>query len=164
MRSPSLQRFLFWTLLLFALWVLLSESYEPAHLAVGLAAAIGVAALNSRPAPTCPVSMHWVRVLAYFPWLFGRILASGMHLAYLILHPRLPIDPVLFRYRTQLPNDHALMLLGNSITLTPGTITVEAEAGELVVHALDGKSTEDLTSSRLERKVRAVFRTGGDPA
>jgi len=164
MRSQSLQRRLFWTLVLFGLWVLLSESYEPTHLGVGLVAAIGVAALNSRPSPTYAASLRWVRVLAYFPWLFGRILASGMHLAYLILHPRLPIDPVLFRYRTQLPNDHALMLLGNSITLTPGTITVEAEAGELVVHALDDKSTGDLASSTLERKVRAVFRAGGDPA
>ena len=50
-------------------------------------------------------------------------------------------------------------MLGNSITLTPGTITVEIEPGELLVHAIDETSTGDLLGGSLEKKVEGVFKT-----
>jgi multicomponent Na+:H+ antiporter subunit E len=89
--------------------------------------------------------------------LFSRILASGVHLTYLILHPRLPLDPRIIRYRTQLTGDTALTIFGNSITLTPGTVTVEIDSDELEVHALDEASALDITSLRLEKKIADLF-------
>ena len=162
MRMRFSKRQAFWSLVLFALWLLLSESFHPAHMLVGLAAAAGVAALHSASRPSRPYSVRWLRALAYFPWLFREILAGGIRLCYLILHPRMPIRPKLFRCPTSLENDLAITLLGNSITLTPGTVTVEASPDELVVHAIDGDSTGEAEIRRLETRVAAVFSSRGE--
>lgn len=146
-------------LALFVIWVLLTESDNPAHLGLGIVASLGVAYLNTDLVPPTGVSVRWMRLLQYLPWLFGRMLASGLHLSFLILHPKLPIAPALVRYRTKLDHETGTVLLGNSITLTPGTITAEADLNGLVVHALDEESLQDLTSGRLEQKVSAVFKS-----
>lgn len=141
---------------LFALWLSLSATLSPAHVAVGAIVAGLVAWVN-------PVLPHKWRLswsaLAYPPWLLGRILKSGLHVSRLILHPSLPISPRLVRHRTRLKRDGERVLLGNSITLTPGTITVEIAPGELVVHAIDEESTEDLVSGALEARVVGVFQS-----
>jgi len=162
MRNRYTKRLAFWTLVLFVLWLLLSESFEPAHMAVGLASSLVVALLSRDPSVSRTYTVRWMQALLYFPWLFSRIFLSGLHLSYLILHPRLPIKPQLFRHRVRLDNEEAVMLMGNSITLTPGTVTVEASSEELLVHAMDHESTLDVATGRLESKVTAVFGPGGD--
>ena len=82
---------------------------------------------------------------------------SGIHLSFMILNPRLPIAPKLFRYRTALQNESGIVLLGNSITLTPGTLTADVNDNELLIHAMDDESAEDVTSARLENKVAEIF-------
>ncbi len=146
-------------LALFVIWLLLTESYTPAHMALGLVASFGVALLNTEVGRPPAVAIRWLQLLRFFPWLFGRILVSGLHLSFLILHPKLPIAPALIRYRTKLGHESGIVLLGNSVTLTPGTVTAEAQPDELVVHAMDDESLQDLQSQRLERKVADVFRT-----
>ena len=101
--------------------------------------------------------MRWAAALYFLPWLFTRIFVSGIHLSYLILHPRLPIAPKVLRYRPKFNQETAIALLGNSITLTPGTLTVEVSEEELLVHAMDEESAEDLSSGRLEERVSRVF-------
>ena len=162
MRNRYTKRLAFWTLVLFVLWLLLSESFRPAHMAVGLASAFVVALLSRDPSVSRTYTIRWMHALLYFPWLFSRIFLSGLHLSYLILHPRLPIKPQLFPHRVRLGNEEAVMLMGNSITLTPGTVTVEASAEELLVHAMDHESTLDVATGRLERRVNAVFGPGGE--
>lgn len=141
--------------ILFALWLSLSATLSPAHVAVGAVIAALVAWLN--PALPHMRRLSWISILAYQPWLFGRILKSGLHVSRLILHPSLPIAPRLIRREIQLKGDGELVVLGNSITLTPGTITVEVSPGEILVHAIDEESTEDLLGGTLENKVGAVF-------
>ena len=149
------------TLGLLLVWLLLSASLDLVHIGLGLLVAMGVAWLNTeRPASRIPVIR--LRIAWYFFWLIGRILRSGFHLAYLILHPALPINPTLIRYRTELQEDAGIVLLSNSITLTPGTITVEVDSQELVIHALDDDSAEDITSLRLEQQVAGLFTEKGD--
>ncbi len=142
---------------LFALWLSLSATLSPAHVAVGAIIAGLVAWVN----PVLPHKrrLSWLAALAYGPWLFGRILKSGVHVSRLILHPSLPISPRLVSHRTRLTSDGELVVLGNSITLTPGTITVEVAPGQLVVHAIDEESTEDLVGGALEGKVADMFRS-----
>ncbi|MDA0205783.1 MAG: Na+/H+ antiporter subunit E [Acidobacteria bacterium] len=145
------------TLALFVLWLLLSESYTLGHMAIGFAAALSVAFWNSSYLSRSEYQVRWVQAFAYLPWLFGRILASGAHLSYLILHPKLPIDPKMIHHRPRLSSETALVILGNSITLTPGTITLEASSDELVVHAMDDESTMDVVNLRLENKISGLF-------
>jgi multicomponent Na+:H+ antiporter subunit E len=143
---------------LFVVWLLLTQKVEAFYLVLGLATAIAVVLLNP-PVPVVGGRPLWVRVLLYVPWLLWQVLLSGRHVAYLILHPGLPIDPKLVRYKTELPHGGAVVLFGNSITLTPGTITAEIAPGELVVHAMDDASASGLQD--MEQRVASLFtRTG----
>ncbi len=145
------------TVAFFIIWLILSGKFKPFHMGLGLVVSFGVAWLNSGHADSPFRNLPLLRFLWYFPWLFGRIVRSSLHLTALILHPALPIDPKLIHYRTKLQGQTAIVLLGNSITLTPGTITAEVNAQELIVHAMDDASGHDLTSQRLEQKIAKVF-------
>ncbi len=124
---------------------------------LGLIVSFGVAWLNSGHSDSLFRKILVWRILGYLPWLFGRIVQSSLHLTTLILHPSLPIAPKLIHYQTKLLRQEAVVLLGNSITLTPGTITAEVNAQELIVHAIDDESGHDLTTQRLEEKIGQVF-------
>ena len=157
MKPGIFQTLSYKTLAFFALWLLLSQSYNAFHMVLGLFVSFGVALLNTERGKSRLENVRWLRVLAYVPWLLSRVLQSGIHLSYLILHPRLPIDPKLIRYHTGLKEQAGIVLLGNSITLTPGTITAEVNSNELVVHAMDDDSADDLTSLRMEQKIARAF-------
>ena len=141
--------------ILFVLWLVLSATYDPAHVVVGAGVAALVAWLN--PALPHMRRVHWLSAFAYQPWLFGRIFKSGIHVSRLILDPKLPISPELVRHQTKFKSDGELVVLGNSITLTPGTITVEVAPGELIVHAIDDASRKDLLDGSFEDKIGRVF-------
>lgn len=160
--NPSHSSFVIYkTIAFFGAWVLLSESFEPVHLVLGCVVSLGVALLNTPNNRSPFLGIRWSGMLTYAPWLVVRILRSGMHLSLLILNPRLPIDPKLIQYRTELDHEVGIVLLGNSITLTPGTITADVDSGELVVHVMDDASADDLTSLRMERRIAAAFGLAG---
>ena len=101
------------------------------------------------------------RIVLYLPWLFWKIVKSSLNITKIILDPKLPVNPRLIQYRTDLGNNTAVVLLGNSITLTPGTVTIEVSSSELLVHALDDGSSSGLESRTMERKIAEVFHSGG---
>ena len=140
----------------FLIWLLLSASFNLFHVGLGLVAAFGVAWFNTDRSASRFTILR-LRIVWYFLWLVGRILQSGFHLSVLILHPALPIDPKLIRYRTKLQEESGIVLLGNSITLTPGTITVEVNSQDLVVHAMDDKSANDVTSLHMDQRIAGLF-------
>ena len=156
MKSSFYQTLILKTLSFFLLWLLLSESFSLFHMGLGLLVAFAVAWVNTDRSVSRFAILR-LRIVWYFPWLVGRILQSGFHLSVLILHPALPIDPKLIRYRTKLREEAGIVLLGNSITLTPGTITVEVNSRDLVVHVMDDKSAEDVTSLRIEQQIAGLF-------
>ncbi len=156
MKSSFYHTLILKTLGLFLIWLLLSASFDLFHIGLGLLAAFGVAWFNTDRS-TSRSAIRKLRIVWYFLWLVGRILPSGFHLSFLILHPALPIDPKLIRCRTKLHEEAGIVLLGNSITLTPGTITVEVNAQDLVVHAMDDKSAHDVTSQRIEQQIAGLF-------
>jgi multicomponent Na+:H+ antiporter subunit E len=143
---------------LFVFWVLLSASFEWIHLGVGLIVSYAVAWVNSGHSPFVPKFQLWFRILLYLPWLLYEIIQSSLHLSKLILHPALPIAPQLIPVESKLRHHAAVVLLGNSITLTPGTITAEVDRNKLIVHAMDEVSAEDVTSKRMESKIAYIFK------
>ena len=145
-------------MVLFAFWILLSASFEWIHLGLGLVFSFAVAWGNAGHSSFVPKFRLWFRVLLYLPWLFYKIVQSSLHLTKLILHPALPIDPQLISVESKLNHHAAVVLLGNSITLTPGTVTAEVDRNKLIVHALDKVLGEDVEKKQIESKISEIFR------
>ncbi|WP_207592532.1 monovalent cation/H+ antiporter subunit E [Halomontanus rarus] len=108
------------------------------------------------PQPTRVVTTAW-RWLLYVPYLLWKIVTANVQIAYVVLHPSLPIDPTMERFEAGVWGGTATTTLANSITLTPGTLTVDVRNREFVVHSLTSGSREDLLDGGLERAVRFVF-------
>jgi multicomponent Na+:H+ antiporter subunit E len=156
---PISSEFLFLkAITLFVFWVLFSASFEWVHLGLGLIFSFAVAWLNSGHSPFVPRFRLWLRIFFYIPWLFYEIIRSSLHLSKLILHPALPIDPHLISVESKLHHHAAVVLLGNSITLTPGTITAEVDRNNLIVHAIDKVSGADIVSKQIELKIVDIFK------
>ena len=96
------------------------------------------------------------------PYLHREVAKANVAIAAIVLHPRLPVDPKLVSYPTTLDGELALTTFANSVTLTPGTLTVDvdAEAGTLLVHTLTAGTRADLLDGSLERAVGFVFDGG----
>jgi len=99
-----------------------------------------------------------VRFIRYLPWLFYQIVLANLHVAYLALHPNMPrlIDPHIIKFKTKLKKDMSLVTFANSITLTPGTITVLIKEGHYYVHAIDRFVAESLPGD-MEKRVGHIY-------
>jgi multicomponent Na+:H+ antiporter subunit E len=103
--------------------------------------------------------IHPGRALAYLAWLVKEIVVANIDIARLVLNPQLPIDPVIGRFRTRLPGRLPRVVLGNSITLTPGTLTLYIRGNEILVHAITPGSATGPTIDEMERRLAGVFDT-----
>ena len=141
---------------LFAFWLALSGHFTPMLIAAGATSALVcvLAAIRMRTvdAEGHPIELFWGAV-SYFPWLFREILKSGWAVTKLILHPRLPISPTMTVVRASQRTPVGVATYGNSITLTPGTITVGVSGNELTVHALTRDGALDLEAGGMDRRV-----------
>jgi len=98
-----------------------------------------------------------LRGAVYVPYLLWEIVKTNLLVAAVILHPRLPVEPRLTRIQPAVWGGLPVTVLANSITLTPGTLTVRVRGRELLVHTLTPAAREDLFDGGLERAVRFVF-------
>jgi multicomponent Na+:H+ antiporter subunit E len=144
---------------LFAFWLVLSGMFTPFLLAAGLVTSILITALAWRMEVTDseghPIHLA-LGALFYWPWLAGQIALSGWQVTKIILHPRLPIKPALVRFRPSQHTTVGLVTHANSITLTPGTVTIEAAHDEFLVHALTREGAQSLADSEMDRRVRRL--------
>jgi multicomponent Na+:H+ antiporter subunit E len=141
---------------LFVFWVLLSGFFEPFLLAAGLGSAVAVVWLAHRMETIDreghPIHLWW-RAFGYWPWLIKEIVKSAWDVSRIILAPRLPISPELVRVKTSQKTTVGVVTYANSITLTPGTISVEVLQDEIVVHALTRAGAEGLLEGEMDRRV-----------
>lgn len=151
-------------------WIVLSGRHDALYLGFGVICAAVTAALTvgmERRAhllggprtgePLFRPGAAWVRFPAYVPWLLWQMVRSALAVAAILVHPRLPISPVIVRLPCQLEGDLPLTTYANSLTLTPGTLTLEAGPGELIVHAITGEAAEDLRRGAMEARVGWTF-------
>jgi multicomponent Na+:H+ antiporter subunit E len=102
----------------------------------------------------------WARFICYLPWLMWQIWLANLHILRISLHPRAIhlIDPQIITFRPQFESDLAKVTMANSITLTPGTITIYVSIyGDFSVHAIDRASAEGILNGEMERKVKKAF-------
>ena len=146
---------------LYVLWLLLSGHFHDALL-LGLGGASSVLVLwiahrmdvvdhEGHPIHLGP------RALNYFPWLFKEIALSNLHVARVVLARDLPIQPRLFTVRASQSDELGRVIYANSITLTPGTISVGLESDRLTVHALTAATREGLQSGEMDFRVSAMM-------
>jgi multicomponent Na+:H+ antiporter subunit E len=153
---------------LFGFWLALSWRLDPLYLAMGFFAAAGITVATQRITSTIvhadrvapPLSrfplLTW-RFVAFTAWILGRIVTAGFQMARIITARTPPIDPVELRFRTELASPMARTVFTNSITLVPGTLTVDLDGNMVVVHALFPSATDDLISGELQNRVARLF-------
>lgn len=150
-------------IILYVFWIVLSGRFDYFHLCLGIIACAIVAHASHdllfKETRAKNVLSQSIRFVTYLPWHIYQIILAGVYVSYLALHPKMSvlIDPHIVRFKTKLKKDLSLMTFGNSITLTPGTITVLIEKEHFYVHSIDKKVAEDLLTGEMEDKVAHVF-------
>ncbi len=141
---------------LFAVWLLLSGHYTPFLIALGIASSALVVLVTLRmdvaDREGHPIHLSW-RALTYMPWLMIEIIKANVDVAKQIMSPSLPITPTLLRVKASQTSDLGQVIYANSITLTPGTISVDVANGEILVHALSREGAESLLKGEMDRRV-----------
>ena len=94
----------------------------------------------------------------YLLWLLREIARSNLHVARVILSRRMPIRPQLLRVRSSQNTQLGQTIYANSITLTPGTLTLDVRDGSLLVHALTDRSAAGLQTGDMDARVSALER------
>ena len=165
-RAPRARDVVHVFLILSITWLMLTSSLHWQEVATGAFLSLFLALfLASRYAalglPAFSVVRLW-RLGVFFLVLFAEIVKANIDVAYRVLHPRLPINPGIVVIKTELSQDVAKVLLANSITLTPGTFTLDIIGDTLLVHWIDVKSEDTAEATRLiagrfEKHLKAVF-------
>jgi len=105
---------------------------------------------------------RWIAFVHYIPVFLWEMLKANLDVAYRVLHPKLPINPGIVKIKTGLKNELAQTMLANSITLTPGTMTVDIDGDDLYIHWIDVKAqgveeASQRIASRFEKILARVF-------
>ncbi|MDH5672489.1 MAG: Na+/H+ antiporter subunit E [Myxococcales bacterium] len=98
-------------------------------------------------------------VVPYLPWLLLEIVKADLAVAKIVLDPKMPISPRIIRVKASQRGDGARVLFANSITLTPGTISLAVREDHIWVHALSKEIGDDLQSGEMDQKVAGLERT-----
>ena len=146
-------------LALLAVWLLWSGHYTPLLVGLGLCSCVLVAAVSRRMgiADREGYPVHLLgRSILYWPWLLWSIARANVAVARCILHPRLPISPALIQVRASQKSVLGRVVYANSITLTPGTVSLDLSGDLISVHALTRASAGELLSGAMDRRVAAM--------
>ena len=138
-------------------WLLLSGHTNPLLLSLGLLSVAAVVACASRleVLDDESVPVHLLPgLIRYVPWLIGQVIRSNLDVARRIVSPKLPIHPSVIKVDATHHTEVGRVTYANSITLTPGTISLDVSAETIEVHALTEDAANDLMSGEMARQVQ----------
>ncbi len=138
------------------LWWLLSGYAEPLLLFFGFLSTVLVTWLAARMSLTDfeGISLRFIgRGLLYSPWLVREVWRSNIAVARIVLSREMPISPTIFRIPARQSSPLGRVIYGNSITLTPGTVTLEVTDHDLEVHSLTREAAAELKSGDMGVRV-----------
>lgn len=143
-------------------WLLLTGWPTPAEFAIGLglSAALGVWTAHILWPADAPVlsPRQVLRLLLYVPRLMTAVVVAALQVAEVVLDPHMPIDPVLVHHRAPFARSISRTAFANSITMTPGTLTVDVEdGGTFCIHCLSERFADDIASGKLEHTIKRTF-------
>ena len=151
-------------LILFATWLLMSGILDPLILILGVVscALVVVIAMRMDVVDHEAVPVHLtLSVIWYWPWLLWEIVKANIDVTKRVLLPSAGISPTMVRIKATQKSELGLVIFANSITLTPGTISIDVEEdGHILVHAIAREGTEGLEGGDMDRKVTAMEGNG----
>lgn len=148
---------------LLVMWLLWSGLYTPLPILFGVGSVALVVWIIRRMDVVDEESVpaHLVRrALGYWPWLLKEIFKSNIDVARRVLSPRLPISPCVFEVEVRQETALGRTILANSITLTPGTVSMSVDENRILVHSLTEEGRESLLEGEMNRKA-CKFEGGG---
>jgi multicomponent Na+:H+ antiporter subunit E len=144
---------------LFSVWLLWSGHTTPLLLTLGMFSCmfvlLAVRRMRAVDRETAPVEIT-ARVLLYLPWLVWEIVKANLDVARRILQPRLPIRPHILKVRAGQRSDLGRVVYANSITLTPGTVTIGVSGDEFTIHALTDEAAAGIAGGEMNDRVCAL--------
>jgi len=156
----NIKHFIATYIIVFAFWLLLSAHFDSFHVGAGTICSL-VVAYGTHDLLFTGTGNHTLtktlRFIAYLPWLIYQIVLANIDVAKRALSPRMPIDPRVVKFKTILRGDVARTALANSITLTPGTVTIDIVDDVFYVHAIAKEPADDLLEGAMERRIAHVF-------
>ncbi|MFC1551505.1 Na+/H+ antiporter subunit E [Candidatus Latescibacterota bacterium] len=149
-----------------AVWMLLTWSVDIQNIVAGVIVAlictifISHIYFDNTATLFNPVRILWF--LYYIPVFFIHMVKANLDVAYRVLHVDVPIRPGIVKVTTSLKSDLGLTFLANSITLTPGTLTVDLIGSDLYIHWInitddDPERQTEIIVSRFEKILKKVF-------
>lgn len=157
--TEPIMRILLTLLLWFLAWLLWSGMYKPLLLGLGVLSCLLVLVLSLRMGffRQDVFSLHLVwRLLPFWGWLGKELIVANLQIARIVMSRRPAISPTVIKLDALSPDPVGQAILGNSITLTPGTVTVDDHEGELLVHCLTRELAESLQEGEMNRRVAAL--------
>lgn len=146
---------------LYGFWLILSGHYTYWLLSMGVVCSVLIALLIRKMGildeEGHPAQLIF-RAVLYWPWLIIEIIKSSWTVTKIILSPSMPISPTLLKVRGTQRSSIGVYTYANSITLTPGTISIEVEGDEISVHALTTSGADDLAEGSMDRRVSDFVR------
>jgi len=172
-KGSEVFQFIFLVIVLFAFWLLMSGFFTMKHLIIGAVTSIAVAWIT-RPLLLLPSAKNpdnvylafplpYFKLLLYFTWLIKEIVVTNIYMIKLVLHPKMPIEPMFVSFKKEMDNPLGHAVLGLSIVVTPGTVTIEIDDDDVyLVHAINRKLAEALVppdgqEAEVVRRVSALF-------
>lgn len=145
-------------LLLLIFWLILASRVTVETLLLGTAASAGIIYYTKdmifKAGEGGPITPYYLwNYTTLISTLLVEIVKSNIHVAKIVLDPKLPIHPTFVRVPVRLKKDFHKVLYGNAVTLTPGTLTVDIVGDEYIIHALTDEAAEDLKHSSIEAHV-----------
>lgn len=141
---------------LLILWLLLSGIYQPLIVILGVVSCAFVAWIAHRmdvvDREGHPIHLSW-KAPIYWPWLIWEIVKSNIAVARIIIDPKLPISPRVFKVKASQVDELGHVIYANWITLTPGTVSIDLMDGWIEVHALAEPFATGLESGEMDRRV-----------
>jgi multicomponent Na+:H+ antiporter subunit E len=149
-------------------WFALTDIKNPQEIIIGVIVSLIVSLIAGHMLITTEKSHHPIKRIAsgivYLFKFLWEMIKANIHVAYIVVHPKLPIKPGIVKIKTKLTKDSALTILTNSITLTPGTLTIDLnkQNQDIYVHWIDTKYTDTAEATkeiggRFENRLMEVF-------
>ena len=171
MKNSKFKHYSILVIILFSFWVSLSGVIEAKFLTIGLVTALvatwATGALLRLPSTDGKgffyvFDLPYIKYFSYLAWLLKEIIKSNIDILKILLNPKMPINPQIIKFKKSMKNPIAHVTLGNSITLTPGTVTLDIEGEDTyVIHAINDATAEALVpkngEGEMQQRVAALF-------